>query len=429
MKSSRALTAVLVTLAGSWSWSQTSPPAGDAKPASTNIGGYQYPMIDSQRRVTFQVTAPNAQSVKVSFGNTELTKGENGIWTGTTGPLDPGFHYYQIVIDGVGVADPASEAFFGVGNVRSGIEVPEQGVDFYDVKDVPHGEIRTRYYTAKSNGQTRQAFVYTPPDYDKNPAARYPVLYLQHGMGEDRRAWPVQGRANFILDNLIAEGKAKPMIVVMEDGGITPGMTSGAGRGAGRGRGGPAAQGGPPSTQPQAAGAPTTAPTGGGPRGFAGGPPAGRGGRGAPGGGMGGEFVAAIISDVIPTIDANYRTIADREHRAMAGLSLGATQTYQITQANLDKFSYIGVFSAPFGFPGVETGYNGLLAKPDEFAKQVKVFFVSMGSKEGAGNGRSIHEALEKGGIKHVYLETPGTAHEFQTWRKSLHAFAPLLFQ
>jgi enterochelin esterase family protein len=140
-------------------------------------------------------------------------------------------------------------------------------------------------------------------------------------------------------------------------------------------------------------------------------------------------FTKQLVNDVIPMVDANFRTIANRENRAIAGLSLGGTQTYQISQANLDKFAYIGIFSAPFGFPGVETGYNGLLKKPAEFAKQVKVFYISMGSKEGAGTGRSIHEELEKAGVKHTYFEAPGTAHEFQTWRKSLYGFAPLLFR
>ena len=140
-------------------------------------------------------------------------------------------------------------------------------------------------------------------------------------------------------------------------------------------------------------------------------------------------FTRQIIADVIPMVDASYRTIADRDHRAMAGLSLGGTQTYQITQENLDKFAYIGIFSAPFGFPGVATGYNGLLSRPADFAAQVKVFYVSMGSKEGAGTGRSIHEALEQAGVRHTYYEAPGTGHEFQTWRKSLHGFAQLLFR
>ena len=380
-----------------------SPASSDAKPASTNAPGREYPKVNSQGRATFRVYAPDAKSVRVL--NTDLTKGEDGYWTGTTRPLDPGFHYYTITIDGASVADPNSQGFFGAGNVRSGIEIPDPGVSFYDLKDVPHGEIRMRWYTTAS-GETRQAFVYTPPGYDQNTKTRYPVLYLQHGMGEDRRAWPTQGRTNLILDNLIAEKKAVPMIVVMEDGGITPGA-AGARGGAGRGAA-PAGGGGPPAAAPPAGGARG----GGGGRGLAPMP-----------------FVTAVVNDVAPMIDKTYRTIPDREHRAMAGLSLGGTQTYQITQANLDKFAYVGIFSAPFGFPGVETGYDGLLKKPDEFAKRVRLFYVSMGSKEGASTGRSVHEELEKAGIKHVYYESPGTAHEFQTWRRSLHGFAQQLFK
>ena len=393
----------------------------NTEPASTNIVGQDYPRVDSERRVYFRIEAPDAQSIRV-FG-TDLAKGPDGVWTGTTEPLDPGFHYYQLTIDGVAVADPASESFFGAGDMRSGIEIPEAGVDFYAVKDVPHGEVRSHWYRANSSGEMRQAFVYTPPAYDADPLRRYPVLYLQHGMMEDRRAWSQQGRAGFILDNLIAEGLAEPMIVVMEDGGIAGDLRQMMG-GGGPPAGGPGA--GPPAGGPPAGGPPAGGPGGGG---RPGGPRAG-----GPGGGGGGPnlnmpFVTQIITDVIPMVDATYRTIADREHRAMAGLSLGGTQTYQITQANLDKFANIGIFSAPFGFPGVETGYNGLLSQPEEFAKQVEVFYISMGSKEGAGTGRSIHEALEEAGVKHVYYEAPGTAHEFQTWRKSLHGFAQLLFR
>jgi enterochelin esterase family protein len=388
----------------------------DAKPASTNAPGREYPKVDSQRRATFRMFAPDARSVRVL--NTDLTKGADGYWTGTTPPLDPGFHYYTITIDGVSVADPHSQGFFGAGNVRSGIEIPDAGVDFYDLKDVPHGEIRARWYTTAS-GEVRQAYVYTPPGYDRNTKTRYPVLYLQHGMGEDRRAWPTQGRTNVILDNLIAEKKAVPMIVVMEDGGITPGV--GGQRGGGQRGAAPAGPrtGGPPAAVPAPAGPPT----------------GGQAPGGAPRGGGGGRglapmpFVTGLVNDVMPMIDKTYRTLPDREHRAMAGLSLGGTQTYQITEANLDKFAYIGIFSAPFGFPGVETGYGGLLKRPDEFAKRVRLFYVSMGSKEGATTGRSIHEDLEKAGVKHVYYESPGTAHEFQTWRRSLHGFAQQLFK
>lgn len=404
----------LVTLIiTSWGYSnaqmvQEAQPPGDSKPASTNIVGAEYPRIDAQRRAIFRVRAPEAQSVVVSMGNTALVKGDDGYWTGVTAPLDPGFHYYNLRINGVEVNDPSSETFFGSGRMMSGIEVPEEGVDFYHAKRVPHGQIVSFWYFAESTGEIRQANVYIPPDYMQNNDKRYPVLYLQHGMGEDRRAWANQGRTNFILDNLIAEGKAKPMIVVMEDGGIAAGMgrarrPSGAGaQGAGPGQG--QAQT-PAGARPQQGQGPGGMPS------------------------FWDGFGSVMIKDLIPAIDANFRTLTNRENRAMAGLSLGGTQTYQITQANLDKFAYIGIFSAPFGFPGVETGYNGLLSKPDEFAKQVKVFYISMGSKEGATTGRSIHEQLEKAGIKHVYFEAPGTAHEFQTWRKSLHGFTQLLFK
>jgi enterochelin esterase-like enzyme len=413
----------------------------NSKPAATNIIGAEYPRIDAQRRAIFRVRAPEAQSVVVGLGNTALTKGDDGFWTGITPPLDPGFHYYVLRINGVEVNDPSSETFFGSGRAMSGIEVPEEGVDFYHVKKVPHGQIVSFWYYAESTGETRQAYVYLPPDYIKNNDKRYPVLYLQHGMGEDRRAWANQGRTNFILDNLIAEGKAVPMLVVMEDGGIAAGMG-----GARRQRPpqGARPQEGQAGQAPQAArpqqGQTGQAPQGPRPQEGQAGQPA-QGARpqqgqrpGAPGQGPGGmpsfwdAFGSVIIKDLIPAIDANFRTLTDRGNRAMAGLSLGGTQTYQITQANLDKFANIGIFSAPFGFPGVETGYNGLLSKPEEFAKQVKVFYISMGSKEGASTGRSIHEQLENAGIKHVYYEAPGTAHEFQTWRKSLHGFTQLLF-
>jgi len=358
-------------------------PADNTRPAATNVPEAEYPRIDDQRRATFRISAPQAQSVRVGLANTELTKNEDGIWTGTTAPLDPGFHYYTLTIDGAPFLDPDSETFFGGSQVMNGIEIPEAGVDFYHIKNVPHGDIRSHWYLAESTGKWRQAYVYTPPGYDTNTQTRYPVLYLQHGMGEDRRAWPNQGRTNFILDNLIAEAKAVPMIIVMEDGGIAAGWRSGRRRAGGPGQ----------SSN------------------------------------FWDAFGEILIKDIIPEIDSAYRTISDRDHRAMAGLSLGGTQTYQVTQANLDKFANIGIFSAPFGFPGVEDGYSGLLAKPDEFSKQVKVFYISMGSKEGARMGRNAHEQLEEAGIKHVYYEAPGTGHEFQTWRKSLHGFAQLLFK
>ena len=193
--------------------------ADDFKPASTNAPGSEYPRVNPEGRARFRVNAPNAESVVVSLRKTALTRGEDGVWTGTTEPLDPGFHYYQIIVNGLAVADPGSDSFFGSSDHRSGIEIPETGVDFYDAKDVPHGEVRIKWYHSKITNAWRRCFIYTPPDYDRNTGARYPVLYLQHGAGEDETAWSKQGRMNFILDNLIAEGKARPMIVVMDNGG------------------------------------------------------------------------------------------------------------------------------------------------------------------------------------------------------------------
>jgi enterochelin esterase-like enzyme len=406
MKKTAAILIPLLCIAGLSA--QAPLPAGTKRPW-TNVVGAEWPRVDAQLRVHFRVNAAKAQSVTVSIGPTTLTKGEDGFWTGITPPQNPGFHIYRLTIDGVELNDTASEAFWDAGGVYSGIDIIEEGLDHYDVKNVPHGEVRSLWYFGKSAGEHRHAYVYTPPGYDTNPRQRYPVLYLLHGMNQDRTVWSHQGRANFILDNLIAEGKAKPMILVMEDGGIVRvGMGPRGGAGA-----------------PRAAGAP-------------GQPPAQAGGAGNRSAGPGASagpnfwdpFCKAMISDVIPTIDAHYRTLTDPEHRAIAGLSLGGAQTYQITQDHLDKFAYIGVFSAaPFGFPGVGTAYGGLLTRPAEFAKRVKVLYISMGSKEGPGAGRNMHELLDKAGVKHVYFEAQGTAHEFETWRKSLHGFAPLLFQ
>jgi enterochelin esterase family protein len=378
----RVLVAFLSVLASAIALAQTNQVPADAKPASSDVPGVQSPKIDSERRAYFRIAAPDAKNVSVGLpAGRVMTKGADGVWTVTTGPLAPGFHYYSITVDGAAVSDPASESYFGTGKMSSGIEVPSPGEDFYLPKDVPHGDIRAHYYFAKSTGKIRRCFVYTPPDYDTNLTARYPVLYLQHGMGEDARGWSDQGRTGFILDNLIAEGKAKPMLVVMDDGGITPGAMGGPRRG-----GGPA---------------------------------------------FWDKFTQVFIGDIIPMIDSTYRTIPDREHRAMAGLSLGGTQTMEITQAHLDEFAYIGVFSAPFGFPQVPNGFNGALGDPAAFAKQVKVLFISYGTAGdlAARGTQAFHRTLEQAGIKHVYYESPGTSHEWQTWRRSLHEFAPLLFQ
>ena len=379
-----------------------------SSPAATNVPGQQYPRVDGERRATFRVAAPGAQSVRVSLGGgTQLTKGENGIWTGATRPLDPGFHYYQLIIDGVSVADPCSESFFGSSHMWSGIEIPEKGVDFYDVKNVPHGEIRIKPYFSKVTKAWRRSLIYTPPDYDRNESQRYPVLYLQHGAGEDERAWSTQGRANFILDNLIADGKAKPMIIVMDNGGGSALFAGGAGGVFGRG---PVPATRPADSQPR----PSTL-------------PATRGGR--PGFGLAGQqFEQILLSEIIPMTDSDFRTLADREHRAVAGLSMGAGQAVMIGTKHLDLFAYIAGFSGG-GTADVQNGYNGAMRDAQRFNRQCKLFYLSLGTKENIDNFRRVNAALDAAGIHHVAFEAPGTAHEFQTWRKSLYGFAQLIFK
>jgi enterochelin esterase-like enzyme len=366
---------------------QTNQAAGDSKPASSNISGAQYPQIDSELHATFHVRAPDAKNVRVRIADTfyDMTKGEDGVWAVTTPPLVVGFHYYWLVIDGVTVTDPQSETFFGYGKMSGGLEVPSKGEDFYDVKDVPHGEVREHWYFSKTTAAWRRIFVYTPPDYDQNLKARFPVLYLQHGSGEDERSWVVQGRVNLIIDNLIAEKKAKPMIIVMEKGyAARPGEQP------------------PPSRS---------------------------------------NFVGALddvfIKDLIPMIDSTYRTKANRENRAMAGLSMGGMQTFAITLNHLDSFAYIGGFSgAGGGFGGGtfdgKTMNHGVFADAAAFNKKIQVVWLGIGTAEPKQMHDSVqnyHDALEQAGIKVVFYESPGTAHEWQTWRRDLREFAPLLFR
>lgn len=368
----------------------------DSIPASSNIRGALYPRIDSENRVIFRIKAPEAQKVVFGFFDEQrypAEKGDDGFWTATTRPQVPGFHYYRVFIDGVEVNDPSSRTFFGTGKDTSGIEIPEKGVDFYLPKQVPHGEVRERWYFSETTQDWRRVFVYTPPAYDADRETRYPVLYLQHGGGEDETGWPNQGRVGFIMDNLIAEGKARPMLVVMEQG------------------------------YARRAGDPE--------------PPPGPGGPGRPDlSRMFGAFEDVVVKDLIPMIDATYRTIADRDHRAMAGLSMGGMQTFQITLGNLDMFSHIGGFSgAGGGFGGVafdpKTAHGGVMADAEEFNRRVHLLWLGIGTDEPGRMYESVkkyHEALEQAGIEHVYYESPGTSHEWQTWRRCLHEFAPLLF-
>ncbi len=372
------------------------PAVEDFKPSTINQQGKEFPAVNSERRVRARVVAPDAQSVALDIDAVKfpLTKGADGAWIGTSTPQDEGFHYYQIVVDGAQVPDPGSLYFYGAGRWGSAVEVPAQDEDFYALKNVPHGQLREVRFFSKSSNAFVRCFVYTPPDYDKDPSKRYPVLYLQHGAGEDETGWGSQGHTGWIMDNLLAAGKAKPFIIVMANGG-----------------GIPRPAGPPPGQAP--AGAPAAAP---------GGP--GR-GPGAPGGFPRFNFSAFenyLIGDLIPYIDANFRTIADQPHRAMSGLSMGGMQTRQITLAHLDTFSHIGIFS-------------GGMITPDDvkdmgaFKKQVKLAFFSFGGRENGAAAKAAADALKQAGVNSVYYESPETAHEWQSWRRSLYQFAPLLFQ
>jgi enterochelin esterase-like enzyme len=378
----------VLTMACGLVWAQ---PADDSKPAASNVPGAQYPRIHQDLRITFRVTAPAAQKVQVKPGGDGLGKGpydmvrdDQGVWTVTIPPAVPGFHYYFLLVDGFQSNDPGSQTYFGWNTESSGVEVPDK-VDFYEPKEVPHGEVRARWYPSKTTGQWRRANVYTPPDYDQSGSKRYPVLYLQHGSGENETSWVKQGRVSFILDNLIAAKRAAPMIVVMENGMV--------------------------ATKPGAA-----------PVAAAGG------GRGAPRGNS--AFEEVVINDLVPMIDATYRTLANREQRTIAGLSMGAGQAMQIGLGHLDQFAYIGSFSGGVRGADPKTAYNGVFADPAAFRKQVKVLWMGAGTAEAASHqsNQAWHETLEKAGIPNVFFDCP-FAHEWQTWRYDLQDFAPRLFR
>ena len=367
-------------------WGQT---AGDCKPSTLNIPGAQYPCVYQNNRVAFRLMAPEAKKVQLRLGRVyDMERGPDGIWSTTIPPQVVGFHYYYLIVDGVQVNDPASESFFGVNRESSGIEIPEaSGGEYYQAKDVPHGEVRSRWYFSKITQGWRRCYVYTPPDYDTNARARYPVLYLQHGGGEDETGWVIQGRVNFILDNLIAAKTAKPMIVVMDKGyALKPGEKM--------------------NWLPGAPGE--------GPRAMA-----------------SGTFGEVMIYDLIPMTDRTYRTISNRENRAVAGLSMGGGQAFQIGLSNLDKFAYVGGLSgggAGRGGFDPKTAYNGVFADAAGLNKKIKLLYMSNGTEEGSG-ARTSYEAFKKAGINSVYFESPGTAHEWLTWRRSLYDFAPRLFK
>jgi enterochelin esterase-like enzyme len=342
----------------------------DFRPAATNQPGQEYPQVNSQGYARFKIHAPKADSVRVSLGlggrgGTRLTKGSDGYFTGTTeGPMDEGFHYYNITVDGGKFNDPGSLNYYGSVRWESGIEIPAHDEDFYALKNVPHGQVTQVLFPSPSTNTSRRAFVYTPPGYHKETSSRYPVLYLQHGWGEDETAWSNQGKAHLIMDNLIAEGKTKPFIIVM-----TYGMTN------------EVKWGKINEFKIE-------------------------------------HFETVLLKELIPYVDANFRTLGDKAHRAMAGLSMGGMETKSITLRNPDVFSYYGLLS------------GGVYAPSDIKAEaKVKLVFLSAGSKENPDRVKTAAADLKAAGINAVSYVSPNTAHEFQTWRRSLRELAPLLFR
>lgn len=338
----------------------------DFKPSPVNQPGKEYPQVNSEGRVRTQISAPDAKYIQLDIGGVkyDLVKDENGLWTGESAPQDVGFHYYQLNIDGASVPDPGSLFFFGANRYGSGIEVPSPDQDIFALKDVPHGHVHEILFPSKSTNTARRAYVYTPPGYEKELSTRYPVLYLQHGYGENETSWPNQGRANLIMDNLIAEGKAKPFIIVM-----TYGMTNEIKFGGLRDF----------DIKP---------------------------------------FQTVLIDELIPYIDANFRTLANQENRAMAGLSMGAFETRLITLNNPNVFSHYALFS-------------GGIYRPDELKhhKNLKLVFLTCGSKERPDGIKNAAAELQKAGVNVASYISEGTAHEFHTWRRSLHQLAQLLFK
>jgi enterochelin esterase-like enzyme len=362
---------------------------GTVHPNPYNLYGAEYPRIEADSRVTFRFNAPDAKSVQVAIANVpfDMIKGDDGVWTYTSEPQDKGYHNYWMIVDSAIVLDPATNAFIGYSHMCNGFEIPDPDGSFYDLKDVPHGNVLIENYFSKTISAWRHIFVYTPPGYETNTSIRYPVLYLQHGGGEDERVWIEMGRTNLILDNLIAEGKAKPFIVVMEtSAAYKPGEVP------------------PKPFRPRPDGERQRTP-----------PDSTRLRRMF----SFDTYKEVMLNDLIPFIDGKFRTLTDGNNRAMAGLSMGTFVTRVVALANPDKFSYIGIFS------------GGTVAPKDISDKsKVKLVFMSFGSRERGADGlKGAADALKEAGINAVSYVSPLTAHEWQSWRRSLYEFAPLLFK
>ena len=379
------LAAVFCTKTTAQDFRRESFPEGSYSPV-TNINRSSYPRVLSDNRVMFRVNAPQAQQVQIDLCGTkyDMNKSDGGTWTVTTTAQVPGYHYYSLIVDGVSVADPASQTFYGCSRWSSAIEIKEAGMDDFEIQDVPHGEVRTLYYYSKVDESWRPLMVYTPAGYNESKQD-YPVVYIQHGGGEDHRGWMDQGRTAQIMDNLIAKGKAVPMIVVSSNSNV-------------RSRNG--GFGGGYSWQGMQA------------------------------------FRSEMVENIIPFVEKTYRVKKDRKSRAMCGLSMGGGQSFYIGLRSPEVFANVGVFSTGM-FGGIQGANNfdlekevpGILTNTQAFNKQLDVFFVSCGEQDPRiEHTRNIVKKMRDGGVEVQFNSYPGD-HEWQVWRKSLHEFAQYLFK
>jgi enterochelin esterase-like enzyme len=396
----------------------------DFKPATTNLAGSEYPKVSSDGRVMVRLVLPDAAKVQVRIGmgqTVDLVKDEQGVWTATTPPVSPGFNPYSFIVDGIQVTDPGSDLYYSSSRPTSGIDIPSPGEDFFLLKNVPHGDMREHWYYSDITGKWRRIYVYTPPDYEKDVNAKFPVLYILHGMGENETSWWKQGHLGYIMDNMLAEGKITPMIVVMEWGVANDKNAPSPAA--------PQAQAAPPAQRSAAQPAPQQGDQGA-TRGAA---PAG-----APGGA---SFITSantleqvFVKELIPHIDSYYRVKPGRENRAMAGLSLGGFQTLIIGLNHPELFSSYGFFSAAI-IGGLlddpKTAFNGIFADAASFNSRTKVMFFAAGTAEQQFHDMATDAItkLNALGIKTIFYESPNTQHEWLTWRRDLYQFAPRLFK
>jgi enterochelin esterase-like enzyme len=349
-------------------------------PAPSNVRNAAYPQILPDSRVIFNIKAPEAKKIQIDLGKKyDLIKDTAGFWKVTTDSISEGFHYYSLLIDGVAVADPASETFYGMGRMASGIEIPFSGGAYYAMRNVPHGDIRIKKYFSRVTNSWRQFYIYTPPDYDSAVNTNYPVLYILHGGGEDERGWATQGKTDLILDNLIAAQKAKPMLVVMMDGNLSGGGIGGFGE---------------RSLQ---------------------------------------LFERELKEAVMPVVEKNYRIAKGSANTALAGLSMGGLQTLYAGIKNTDQFAYLGVFSSGWwaNQPALsDPQYEFMKKNAATINSNLKSFWIAMGGKEDIAynNCQIMMQKFKEMNIVHIYSEYPG-GHTWPVWRNNLYNFAQLLFK